>query len=215
MATALDTGNLDAVFEEDSNNHRARMLDDWTPPNPARYVVRTIDIKRVGTELIASFRDSGYVQNLGTQDIRDVVRGLVPVTLSGPELSAPGASPTTPLDLQLKNYPTYVIFVLGEPSNMRFNPDKKAMSHKNRDDRNNYGRLRHVIATREDEDPLDDCRVVYFVAKPLSPPATDYKHGFNLNVRLDQGLDQDGNARALDIEIDPDIRYPGGSVTEP
>ncbi|HWT13711.1 MAG TPA: nucleotide synthetase [Allosphingosinicella sp.] len=198
--------------------------EDWGGPWPTRFVIRTIDLVEVQvavggqvvTQLQAFFRNHTLAQALPAtgiaQAIKDAVGGsLVPVASSLAE------SPRTPLDLEVKDEPLYIVFILGKPSNMTFNPLRKAISHKNLDDRDRYGNLRHVKATatsyEEDEEGLSDCRIAYFVAYPPAPPASNYKHGFNLNVRLLQPPNLDGSPRWLDIQIDPDVRYPGGSGT--
>lgn len=129
----------------------------------------------------------------------------------------------SPLDIALRGDPTIIVFILARPINLRFSPLAKALTHKNPADRNGYGGLRHVKLTQgeysESPKELEDCRIVYFVAEPPPspsdppprPPGYWYKHGLNLNVRLDHPPDDDGDRtpRALDIMIDPDIRYPG------
>ncbi|HMG47872.1 MAG TPA: nucleotide synthetase [Allosphingosinicella sp.] len=208
-----------------------KIREDWTGPVPAYFLVRTIDLKEVPvayggqvvTELHAMFRDQTSVQPLPaqgiTQAIKDIVRGGGPA----PGLlfaAQPSTYAQTPLDLELLGgTPTYIILILGKPFNMRFNPDRKGVRHKELDDRQFYGGLRHVKVTattyEESERGLDDCAIVYFVANPPAPPSVppppeySYRHPFDLNVRLRQPDGADQKPRALDLVIDPDIRYPG------
>jgi len=217
------------------------MRESWDGDPPKRYLIRVIDIEEVrtsgGPELRASFRDpdkeptklpAGGIE----QAIRDAARKIKPkralisrakLVIARTKAFLKGTGPLrSPLDIALRGDPTVIVFILARPINLRFSPLTKALTHKNPADRNAYGGLRHVRLAQgdydEQEEPLEDCRIVYFVAKPpetpLGPPPPPakyyYKHGLNLNVRLDHPPDDGGKTlRALDIMIDPDIRYPG------
>lgn len=205
-ATSAAFGESDPVSEE--------MREDWDTerPWPTRYIVRTIDLvevqvaegTQVVTELRPFFREDTVPQPL-TQGISQVIK----------DNAVPGSTTGTyaPIDLVLEGDPVFVVFVLGKPNNIRFHPSRKGITHKNPDDRNRYGYLRHAKVTggnyEEDEGPLNDCRIIYFIADPLYPSQPTYKHDFNLNVRLLQPA-QNGTPRFLDLVIDPDVRYPGG-----
>jgi hypothetical protein len=223
---AMAAAALDPAVEDLS------IKEDYQGTWPGRYVIRIVDVKEVNvvvngqivSELHASFRNSDLSVTIpgGGMDavLSQLAQALGPDNFS----TIPGATVTTsysPLSLQIKDSPAYVIFVLGAPSNIRFSPTKKALTHKNPDDRDRYGRLRHVIPSgttsfREEEDALDDCRIAYFVANPPGPGPSltqqDYQHGFDFNVRLRQNVPNE-EPRGLEIKIDPDIRYPGGSGT--
>ncbi|HMG47873.1 MAG TPA: nucleotide synthetase [Allosphingosinicella sp.] len=209
------------------------MRQIWDGAEPKRCLVRIIDIQQVktaaGPELRASFRNPRPAQKLVGGDIAkaiaDAVRAAGPprgfiarakaavartkAFFAGPILS--------PLDIELRGQPTVVVFILGQPSNMRFNPTVMALTHKNPADRDGYGRLMHVGPTQDGYDataaPREGCRIVHFVADPpREPPQPEpykYKHGFNINVRLEHPSERDGTRRVLDLIIDPDIRYPG------
>jgi len=216
----------------------SEMRQIWTGATPTRCLIRIIDIEefqtRDGPELRASFRDPGEAEKLPAGGIEQAIReaevnatpkrklasqvkrvivGVVKALFTGAVLS--------PLDIALFGDPTIIVFFLARPANMRFSPLVKALTHKNPADRPGYGGLMHVTLTDgkyyESAEPLEDCRIVYFVcqpplnpADPLPPPESyTYKHGLNLNVRLNHPTDADGTRRALDIMIDPDIRYPG------
>jgi len=218
------------------------MRSAWKGDAPERYLIRVIDIEEVrtsgGPELRASFRDpdneprklpAGGIE----QAIRDAARkagskrtflSRAKVIVARTKAFLKGKGPLrSPLDVALRGDPTIIVFILARPINLRFSPLTKALTLKNPADREGYGGLRHVRLAQgdydEQEEPLEDCRIVYFVAKPppipLGPPPPPlkcyYKHGLNLNVRLDHPPDDDDEKtpRALDIMIDPDIRYPG------
>ena len=232
---ALDDPNGGAPILAATSPNSFAMKQDWKGAAPKRYVIRMIDIVEVkaadGPELRASFRNPEGARDLPKggieQAIRDAVRNAAPARgfvarakgliartktfFSGPLLS--------PLDIELYGDPTIIVFILARPSNLRFSPVVNGLSHKNPDDRNGYGGLTHVTLAKdeyyESPAPLEDCRIVHFVAAPPQaesdpPPASyNYKHGLNLNVRLEHPADDDGTRRALDLMIDPDIRYPG------
>lgn len=213
------------------------MNDDWNVdsqgPWPTRFIVRIIDLKEVPVivgqdpELHACFRDNLPPQPLPaggiTQAIKDLFKPNPPI--SNPFLVPRSSTaeferayPRTPLDLELLGEPIYVVYILGRPTNMYFRPDVKALTHKNPQDKPYYGALRHIKASattyEEDEFGPEDCVIVSFIANPPEPPTMppppefSYRHGFNLHLRLTQPA-SGGSPRALDIDIDPDIRYPG------
>ncbi|HEV2816848.1 MAG TPA: nucleotide synthetase [Allosphingosinicella sp.] len=216
------------------------MRQIWDGDPPKRYLIRVIDIEEVrtsgGPELRASFRDpdkeprklpAGGIE----QAIRDAARKAGPkrafvsrarLVIARTKAFLKGKGPLrSPLDIALYGDPTIIVFILARPINLRFSPLAKALTHKNPADRDGYGGLMHVRLANGKyyarPEPLEDCRIVYFVAKPPPgpskepPPGYRYKHGLNLNVRLDHPPDDDDDKtpRALDIMIDPDIRYPG------
>lgn len=217
------------------------MRPSWDGTAPKRYLIRVIDIEEVrtpnGPELRASFRDPGGPEVLPAggikQAIREAARKVGPkrtflsrakVIVARTKALLKGTSPTTsPLDIALYGDPTIVVFILARPINLRFSPLVKALSHKNPADQKRYGGLKHVSLAGgeyyESSKELEDCRIVHFVAAPppyssapLKPPAGyRYKHGLNLNVRLNHPPEDDKakTLRVLDIMIDPDIRYPG------
>jgi len=213
------------------------MRQFWNGDAPTRCLIRIIDIEEFqssnGPELRASFRDPGEAEKLPAGGIEQAIREAagnaepkrklvarvkraivrVKALFTGTVLS--------PLDIELFGPPTIIVFFLARPANLRFSPMVKALSHKNPLDVEGYGGLMHVTLKDgkyyESPNPLENCRIVYFVCKPPLNPADPqpppesyaYKHGLNLNVRLDHPSDDDGTRRALDIMIDPDIRYPG------
>lgn len=215
------------------------MRQIWEGKAPERYLIRVIDIEEVrtsdGPELRASFRDPGDPQELPAGGIKQAIQEAARKT--GPKRSflsrakvivarakAIFKGPTTsPLDIALYGDPIIVVFILARPINLRFSPLVKALTHKNPADRERYGGLKHVTLARgeyyESSKELEDCRIVYFVAAPppnpsaplKPPPDYEYKHGLNLNVRLNHPPEGDKakTRRVLDIMIDPDIRYPG------
>ena len=210
MATALRK-NLNALAAP--QNDRADMRENWPDPLPTRYLVRTIDLKMVGGRLLASYRSLGPAQQIPAgQTIEDIVAALLGAPAGLPFIEvAVRDEPGTPLDIAVTGEPIFIILIVGEPSNMTFHPELKAMTHKNQYDRDYYGLLRHVSAAEPNgnADAIADCTLIYFVANPVDPDQTSYDHGFNMNVRFAQDPSPLGNPRVLDVEIDPDIRYPG------
>jgi len=215
----------------------SEMRQIWTGAVPKRCLIRIIDIEefqtRDGPELRASFRDPGEAEPLPAGGIEQAIREAAVNAEPKRKLVAgikraivrvkaffTGAV-LSPLDIALFGDPTIIVFFLARPANLQFSPLVKALSHKNPADRAGYGGLMHVSLANggyyASAEPLEDCRIVYFVcqpppnpADPLPPPESyAYKHGLNLNVRLNHPTDADGTRRALDIMIDPDIRYPG------
>jgi hypothetical protein len=215
------------------------MRQIWDGKAPKRYLIRVIDIEEVrtrdGPELRASFRDPRGPEDLRAGGIKQAIqeaarkagpkrsflsRAKVIVARARAIFKAPTVSP---LDIALYGGPTIIVFILARPINLRFSPLVKALSHKNPADRDGYGGLTHVSLARgkyyESPEPLQDCRIVYFVCEPPPnpldplppppPPDYGYKHGLNLNVRLNHPPEGDKTQRVLDIMIDPDIRYPG------
>ena len=212
----------------------SEMNQIWSGTAPQRCLIRMIDIAEVkgrdGPELRASFRNPEAAQALPAggieQAIRDAVRNADPargIIAQAKEVIQRvktffTGSLLSPLDIELVGEPTIIVFILARPSNLEFSPVSKALTHKNLADRDGYGGLRHVTLVGddyyEDPEPLEDCRIVHFVCAPpptpMPPPDSyGFKHGLNLNVRLKHPDDADGTRRALDLMIDPDIRYPG------
>jgi len=181
------------------------MKEDWAFGLPLRYAVREIDCTVTATGLEFSFRNPGLAKPLPAGGIDEVIA----------ELRKPSSPTVTsryaPLDIQAEGDSLFILLKIVGPINMRFSATKKALTHKNLDDRDNYGRLRHVNATLVSEDALPECRIVCFVVDPARPPVDDYKHGFSLNVEIDQAGTE--GPRTIAFEIDPDIRHPGGSQT--
>jgi hypothetical protein len=182
------------------------------PAVPTRYAVREIGFAMTDGRLQFTFADHGQAEPLPPGGIDEVVAGLLaPPPLETLEFAAGSAAAApTPLDLDVSGAPIWLIYMLAEPSNMRFSAALTAMTHKQIEHRRFYGGLRHVANGVESSQPLVGCRLIYLAAAP--PPAGNYRHGFNFNVELEQDPGIDGNARSLPIEIDPDIRHPGGST---
>jgi hypothetical protein len=197
-------------------NDRAEMRLN-APAVPTRYAVREIGFAMTDGKLQFTFAEHGLAAPLPPGGIDEVVAGLLtppPAALlefafgRNAAAAAPAATPT-PLDVDVSGDPIWLIYMLAEPSNMRFSAALKAMTHKQIEHRRFYGGLRHVTNGVESSQPLVGCRLIYFAAAP--PAAGNYRHGFNFNVELEQDPGIDGNPRSLPIEIDPDIRHPGGS----
>lgn len=184
------------------------MKEDWPYALPLRYVVREIDCTLTGAGLEFSFRNPQPAQLMPT--------GVDPIGQVVDLVRLPSSTTVTsrfaPLDVGAKGDSLMIFFKIVGPANMRFSATKKALTHKNADDRDYYGRLRHANATTVSEQPLPDCRIAFFVVDPAHPPADEYRHDFSLNVEIDQAGNE--GPRTIAFEIDPDIRYPGGSVTE-
>lgn len=233
---ALDDPNSVTLAAAAADTDDNDMNEDWNGPWPTRYIARIIDFKEVPVvvgqdpELHACFRAELAPQPLPPGGIIDAIRGLFTSTPSGlnPLLTSRmtaaaeatgGGYLRSPLDLEVFQEPTYIVYILGRPSNMYFRPDEKAIVHKNPQDKPHYGALRHIRASattyEDNEKGLEDCVIVSFIAYPPQaptvppPPDFSYAHGFTLRVRLRQPADSHGNPRVLDIDIDPDIRYPG------
>jgi len=213
MATALNyldyiNGNAAAP-----RNDRADLSPNM-PAVPTRYAIREIGFSMINGKLQFAFKSNDLAQNLPAGGIDEVVAGLLvpPPVMSASVFAAFAAppAPTTPLDLDVAKGPIWLIYMLSEPGNMRFSAALKAMTHKEVKHRPFYGHLRHATAAGPSSRPLADCRLIYFAA---APPAGSYRHGFNINVELDQDPDSNGNPRVLPMEIDPDVRHPGGSET--
>jgi len=234
---ALDDPTTGVTLAAPADADENDMNDDWNEdlqgPWPTRFIVRIIDLKEVPVivgqdpQLHACFRTNSAPQSLPaggiTQAIKDLFKSIPPVPnpLLVPRSSTAESAvayPRSPLDLILLGEPIYVVYVLGRPTNMYFRPEVKALTHKNVQDKPYYGALRHIKATettyQDDEFGLDDCTIISFIANPPEPPAMppppefNYRHGFNLHLRLTQPP-SGTSPRALDIDIDPDIRYPG------
>lgn len=184
------------------------------PAPPTRYAVREIGFAMVNDRLQFTFAADGLAEPLPPGGIDEVVAGLLtppPAAMTAFGLEGIAAEPMpTPLDVDVSGDPIWLIYMLAEPSNMRFSASLKAMTHKQIEHRRFYGGLRHVAKGVESSQPLAGCRLIYLAAAP--PAVADYRHGFNFNVELEQDPGTDGNPRSLPIEIDPDIRHPGGSA---
>lgn len=185
------------------------------PAAPTRYAVREISFAMVGGKLQVAFRSEGQAKPLPAGGIDAVVAGLLApppaaAMFALETVRAAAVLPQTPLDIDLSGEPIWLIYMLAEPSNMRFSAVLKAMTHKQIEHRPYYGGLRHVTKSVESSRPLAGCRLIYLAAAP--PATASYRHGFNFNVELEQEPGLDGNPRSLPIEIDPDIRHPGGST---
>jgi hypothetical protein len=187
------------------------------PAVPTRYAIREIGFAMINGRLQFTFADHGQAEPLPPGGIDEVVAGLLTpspaamLELSAGAAAAAAAPMPTPLDVDVSGNPIWLIYMLAEPSNMRFSATLKAMTHKRIENRAYYGGLRHVTRSVESSQPLAGCRLIYFAAAP--PAVAKYRHGFNFNVELEQDPGTDGNPRSLPIEIDPDIRHPGGSLT--
>ncbi|MEA3014867.1 MAG: hypothetical protein QOD42_3412 [Sphingomonadales bacterium] len=208
MATALKEITTAA------RNDRAEINLD-VPAVPTRYAVREIGFTMVNGRLQFAFASHGRAQPLPRGGIDAVVAGLLTPSSAAMLAFGPGraaaAAPQTPLDLDVSGDPIWLVYMLAQPSNMRFSTALKAMTHKQREHRPYYGGLRHVAKGVESSRPLARCRLIYLAAAP--PADGEYRHGFNFNVELEQDPGIEGNPRSLPIEIDPDIRHPGGSTT--
>ena len=204
MATAL---KMEALTENDD------MSKEWAHGDPQRYVYRDISYKVDAFGGIQfCFRNSTLAAPLGDKTIVEIVNEL-PQSGGAGFIAAAAEPPETPLDIGVKGDPIYIIYRIARPSNMTFHPERKALSHKKEGPRSRYGRLRHAVAGQEHTyEPKKDCKIVYFACKP---EAGDYRDGLNLRVRLQQEARPDSPdvPRVLDLEIDPDIRFPGGSPT--
>lgn len=208
MATAL---KMEALGESDDMNN------SWAHDDPERYVYRDISYKVDAFGGIQfCFRNSTLAAPLGNKSIREIVDELPPLGgpafVAGAGLVEAAEPPETPLDLRVKDDPIYIIYRIAGPANMTFHPERRALSHKEEGPRSRYGRLRHVTGQGHTYDAGKDCKIVYFACKP---DTGDYRDGLNLRVRLQQEPRPDSPdvPRVLDLEIDPDIRFPGGSPT--
>lgn len=209
MATALE----DIADVTDTPRNDRADLNPEAPAVPARYAVREIGFAMVNGKLQFAFKSDELAAPLPPGGIGAVVAALLapppPAALALGPGAGPAAAPTTPLDLDVAGGPVWLIYMLAEPGNMRFSATLKAMTHKRSEDRPYYGRLRHATEAGESSQPLAGCRLIYLAA---APPAVDYRHGFNFNVEFEQDSTIEGIPRSLSMEIDPDIRHPGGST---
>jgi hypothetical protein len=183
------------------------------PAAPTRYAVREISFAMVNGRLQFAFASQELAKPLPPGGIDEVIDGLLNPTPNAMFALAPGQVPPapTPLDVDVSGDPIWLIYMLAESSNMRFSAALKAMTHKQIEHRPCYGGLRHVTRGVESSEPLVGCRLIYLAAAP--PAVAKYRHGFNFNVELEQDPGTDGTPWSLPIEIDPDIRHPGGSLT--
>lgn len=222
MATAQNKVAT-TVVTTSLQNDDIDMREDWVHPAlPLRFAFREIDF-RIDSKghLQFGFRNSDRAEPLNGRTIEEIV-DTFRSTLAPPDgspLLNPFVSTTqTPLDLQVGSDPVngdpiYIIYRFFKPRNITFSPTRKAMSHKNGDAVDRYGLLRHVGAAGPGTAaPAADCELIYFACVPKN---VDYQDGFNLRVQLEQEphLGPPPTPRILDIEIDPDIRFPGGSIT--
>jgi len=231
MATARNDNIIaPATLTNDDIDMKAGWSDDLYP-RPERFVFREIDFRiDPNGHLQFGFRNADKAEPLNGRTIEDVVEGYRPTLplVSQALAGLPGANALaildfltsttrTPLDLDVTGYPIYVIYRFFKPRNITFSPFRKALSHKNGDAQDRYGLLRHVGPAGSgapSESWVDNCELVYFGCVPKTG---DYEDGFNLRVQLEQEphLGPPPTPRLLDLEIDPDIRHPGGSITEP
>jgi len=219
MATAANLNNNFAVAQTatfGSLGDDAPILPAWGDPLPQRYVFREIDYELDANGYLQFlFRNPGLALPVGAGGIDEVIAMLMNQPLSPAIESffkvASTADRETPLDVKLKNSSAYIIYRLARNRNMYFAPDVPAVTHKDEDDQPYCGELKHVGLFGPDVDPVDGCRLIYFMAKPR---AIDYAHSLNFKVRLLQKPHFGSPLpRVLDIVLDPDIRHPGGSET--
>lgn len=218
MATALKNPGWDRSIEPTP----ARAQDDnvqhpvSTEPLdvvPTRVIIREISFLMDSDGLQFLYRDASPASPLPSGNIDTVIEQLAagrPLPLSDMGVSAEGTD-GTPLDLGVTGEPTYIVFKLDPRLNWHFSDNDPVISHKNAADAPYYGGLRHVRPNGSYSAlPVADCMIVFLVAKP---PEGEYKHGFNFHVDLIQKPHLDHRqTRILPIIIDPDIRFPGGSV---
>lgn len=219
MATTLDRETAAAEVVDPTQNDRIDVQWGWSQPTlPLRFVFREIDFHIDSSgHLQFAFRNSGLAERLDGRSIEAVAATYRSPAQPEPELMVASAleePPQTPLDLGVTGDSIYVIYRLFGPRNITFSPSKKAVSHKNGADQGRYGLLRHLGPTGAGSiAPVADCELIYFACMPR---AGTYRDRFNLNVELEQ-TPIPGNPpvrRIIELEIDPDIRFPGGSPTE-
>ncbi|MBV8685325.1 MAG: hypothetical protein JOZ90_14645 [Alphaproteobacteria bacterium] len=189
------------------------MREDFAYSEPQRYVYRDIAF---GVDLFGGlqfgFRNADLAQPLDGRSVEEIVRDLPQPAPLMPAVALSSAY-QSPLDLQAWGDPIYIILRLVSPSNMTFHPERKAVSHKTLGPRDRYGLLRHVTAAGHTAEPGASCKVIHFACVPGN--VDPYHDGLNLRVRLQQQphLGPPQVERVLDLDIDPDIRFPGGSAT--
>jgi hypothetical protein len=199
-------------------NEHAEMSADLDV-TPERFVVREISFLMDSDGLQFLYKDSTQGTKIpSVGGIRAVVPELTEKVFSAAlGLKGSGlATAETPLDLALEGGeagPAYLVFKLDPRLNWRFSKTEPAITLK--DDANSrfYGDLTYVDDGGKDhKEKLENCRLVFFKA---NPPAGEYRHGFNFNVELIQRphVGPDEPPRILPITIDPDIRFPGGSMS--
>ena len=129
----------------------------------------------------------------------------------------PNAAPyDRPLDLNLQ-VSTCFIIRLSPKWAWRFSSTLKGamLGQLPPGEKNNYYNLRHVLDSGvEGPDPFDEvefCRLIYFVATPVS---AGFEHAFNLNIEFvyPGGTVPSKKPNTVPIVIDPDVRHPGGSA---
>jgi hypothetical protein len=219
MATTLDRDPGTINTAATVRNERIDVQEGWSHHTlPTRYVFREIDFFVDGNgHLQFCFRNADFVKPLNGLTIEQVAATFRTPPRPEPEFliaTALEEPPQTPLDLEIwGDEPIYVIYRLYGPRNMTFNPGQKAMSHKDGSVQNRYGLLRHLgPAGAGSVMGVENCELIYFACRPLGE--THYRDRFNLRVDLEQAP-VNGERRIIELEIDPDIRFPGGSVTDP
>lgn len=226
MATALRNDDWFAALATATSSlgDDFPIAEEWTGTEPNRYIFREIDFAiDTNGHLQFFFLNPGLARPLPPGGIDEVVDDLLaePPFPSLPNLLESPATTRfeTPLDLNVKDSPAFVIYRLRRVRNMLYIPGIHAITHKDQNDAPRYGRLRHINDQQRTYQPLGDSKLVYFVADPPAtplpplPPPPYYRHSFNLKVRLIQTPHTNGQMRVLDIPIDPDIRNPDGSPT--
>jgi len=219
MATALKERQIGAPDAADTAQAQTWENERFPvrrhPPDvlPERYIVREMSFLMDSDGLQFLYKDSALAWPLPEKKIDPVIpRFTRPVSpmigLSGAGL----ATAETPLDLSITGGPAFLIFKLDPRLNWRFSQSLPAITHKKEADSACYGGLTYVDQHGVYSDsPIAECRLVFLVT---DPPEGDYRHGFNFNVELIQKPHVGQyEPRILPVEIDPDIRFPGGSLT--
>ena len=193
-------------------NDRIPVRRDAPQVSPDRYIVREISFLMDSDGLQFLYKDSTPAKSLPDRKIEPVLpRFKLPVPAAIGLTGAGLATAETPLDLSVTGGPAYLIFKLDPRLNWRFSSQEPAITHKRAEHAEYYGGLFHVGDDFASFEPVPDCRLVYFVA---NPPEGEYQHGFNINVELIQKPHVgETEPRILPIMIDPDIRFPGGSLS--
>lgn len=188
---------------------------------PERYVIREISFLMDSDGLQFLYKDSTTGRRIAAPDEIDAIVPQLTATAFPAALGLTGAglaTAETPLDLALQGGdgdgrgPAFLMFKLDPRLNWRFSRTEPAVTLKQAEHDQFYGGLTYVdVAGDYHQEPIDECRLVFFKA---NPPAAPYRHGLNFNVELIQKPHVgDDEPRVLPITIDPDIRFPGGSGT--